>query len=197
MTILIEVFRNVPAGRGCLTLTKNVLDYISDKQGEFELRFISFPSELAKLRGITSAPSIMINRKVTSSGVLNSEEIGKLIEQAKPKSLGILLTKSPFESEDALLAMRIANDALALGDSVDVFLIGDGVWMAKHELKGEISDMLNKFMEKSGKLTISGPHLKAGGITHERIIKNSEVTDKPYDALVDLIMEKCDKVITF
>ena len=77
MTILIEVFRNVPAGKGCLTLTKNVLDYVAGKQGDFDIKFISFPSEVTKERGITRAPSIMINRKAISLGVISIEEIGR------------------------------------------------------------------------------------------------------------------------
>jgi sulfur relay protein TusB/DsrH len=197
MTILIEVFRNAPAGRGCLTLTKNVMDCICDKQGEFDIKFISISSELAKERGVSRAPSIMINRKVSAVGVLNHDEIEKLIEQAKPKTIGVLLSKSPFESEDAQLAFRVANDALDLGDSVDVFLMGDGVWTAKAELKGEIKAMFNKFINKNGKLIVSNPHLKAGGINRDSIEKTAEVLDKPYDILVDLIMTKWDKVVTF
>ena len=197
MAISIEVFRNIPIGRGCLMLTKNVLDYVSDKQGDFDIKFISFPSKVAKERGIASAPSIMINRKVITLGVASIEEIGRLIEQAKPITLGIILTKSPHESEDALLAMSVANDALGMGDSADIFLIGDGVWTAKNDLKGEIGDMVNKFVESGGRLVVSSPHLKAGGISQDRILKNTEFTGKTYDTLVDLIMTKWDKVITF
>ena len=50
MSLLIEVFRNTPAGRGCLALTKNVLDYVCDRQGDFDIRFISFPSKEAEER---------------------------------------------------------------------------------------------------------------------------------------------------
>ena len=195
MTILIEVFRNVPAGKGCLTLTKNVLDYVVDKQADFDIKFISISSEIAKERGITRAPSILINKKAFAMGLLSTEEIEKLIEQSTPSTLGILLSKSPFESEDANVALRIANEALALGDSVEMFLIGDGVWTAKNDLEGSIADKLNKFIEKKGRLMVSGPHLKAGGINREKIDKNVEVFDKPYDELVDLIMTKWDKVI--
>ena len=197
MVILIEVFRNVPAGSGCLTLTKNVLDYVCDKQGDFDIRFISYPSDTAEERGITRAPSLMINRKVTAMGVINGEEIEKLIEQAKPRKIGILLSKSPFESEDAMLALRIANEALDSGDSVDVFLIGDGVWTAKNNIKGEMKAIMNMFIEKKGIIMVSNPHLKAGGISGDRIEKNAEIIDKPYDTLVDLIMTKWDKVVTF
>ena len=197
MTILIEVFRNVPAGTGCLTLTKNVLDYLADKQGDFDIKFISYPSKVAQERGITRAPSIMINRKESAFGVISIEEIGRLIEQAKPRTLGIILTKSPYESQDASIAMSIANDALEMGDSVDIFLIGDGVWTAKTNLEGNMGDMINKFIENGGRLVVSSPHLKAGGINKERIIKNAEFTDKMYDKLTDLIMTKWEKVITF
>jgi sulfur relay protein TusB/DsrH len=152
---------------------------------------------VAKERGITRAPAIMINKKVSAAGVSSKEEIEKLIEQAKPKNMGILLSKSPFESEDAKLAFRIAIEALDLGDSVDVFLMGDGIWSAKTDLSGEIGTMLNKFIEKNGKLKVSAPHLKAGGLSQERIEKTVEIINKPYDTLVDMIMTKWDKVVTF
>jgi sulfur relay protein TusB/DsrH len=197
MVVLIEVFRNDFAGKGCLTLTKNVLDYVCDKQGDFDVRLITVSSDVAKERGITRAPAIMINKKVTAVGVSSKEEIEKLIEQAKPKKMGILLSKSPFESEDAKLAFHLAIEALDLGDSVDVFLIGDGVWSAKTDLSGEMGTMLNTFIGKNGKLMVSNPHLKAGGINQERIEKTAEILEKPYDILVDLIMTKWDKVITF
>jgi sulfur relay protein TusB/DsrH len=197
MAVLIEVFRNDFAGKGCLTLTKNVLDYVCDKQGDFDVRLLSVSSDVAKERGITRAPSIMINRKVTALGVSSIEEIERLIEQAKSKNMGILLSKSPFESEDAHLAFRLAIEALDLGDSVDVFLLGDGVWMAKTELTGEIKDMLNIFIEKEGKMIVSSPHLKAAGIGQDRIEKTAKILDKPYDVLVDLIMTEWDKVVTF
>ena len=197
MTVLIEVFRNEFAGKGCLTLTKNVLDYVCDRQGDFDVRLLSVSSDVAKERGITRAPAIMINKKITAVGVSSIDEIEKLIEQAKPKSIGILLSKSPFESEDAQLAFRLAIEALDLGDTVDVFLMGDGVWTAKTDLSGEVGTMLNKFIEENGKLMVSAPHLKAGGISSDGIEKTAEVLDKPYDVLVDLIMTKWDKVVTF
>lgn len=197
MTVLIEVFRNVPAGRDCLTLTKNVLDYVCDKQEDFDVRLLSVSSDVAKERGITRAPAIMINRKVSVVGVSSIEEIEKLIEQAKPRNMGILLSKSPFESEDAILAFQLAIKALDLGDSVDVFLIGDGVWTAKTDLSGEVGTLLSKFIKENGKLMVSHPHLKAGGISQDKIEKTAEVLDKPYDVLADLIMTKWDKVVTF
>jgi sulfur relay protein TusB/DsrH len=197
MAVLIEVFRNEFAGKDCLTLTKNVMDYVCDKQGDFDVRLVSISSDVAKERGITKAPSIMINKKVTAYGVSSMEEIEKLIEEAKPKNIGIILSKSPFESEDAHLAFQLALEALDLGDSVDVFLIGDGVWTAKTDLTGDLGTMLNRFIDKDGKLMVSAPHLKAGGMNQDRIEKAAEVLDKPYDVLADQIMTKWDKVITF
>jgi sulfur relay (sulfurtransferase) DsrF/TusC family protein len=195
LTVRIEVFRNVPAGRGCLSLTKNVMDYVCDKQGDFEIRFISFPSEEAKERGIERAPSIMVGGKAYSPGVPSVEDIERLVEEAKPRTIGIILTKSPFESEDATMAMSFAMPAMAIGDPVEVFLLGDGVWMAKANLKGEIGDMMSRFIE-GGKVYASGPHLDAHGIDHASIRKDIEVCRKPYDALTDLVMEGWDKVVS-
>ncbi len=195
MTILIEVFRNTPAGRGCLVLTKNVLDYVSDKQDDFDIRFISFPSKEAEERGIERAPSILVGGKAYAPGVLSIEEIEGLIEQARPTRIGIILTKSPFESEDATMALSFTLPAMKIGDPVDIFLLGDGVWLAKANLKGEIGDMMSRFVEQ-GKVYASGPHLEAAGIDPAGIRQDIEVCRKPYDALTDLVMERWDRVVS-
>ena len=195
MTILLEVFRNTPAGRGCLVLTKNVLDYVSDKQGDFEIRFISFPSKEAEERGIDRAPSILVGGKAYAPGVLSIEEIEGLIEEARPQSIGIILTKSPFESEDATMALSLALPAMGIGDPVDVFLLGDAVWLAKANLGGEIGDMMDRFVGQ-GKVYASGPHLEAAGIDHTGIRQDIEVCRKPYDMLTDLVMERWDRVVS-
>ncbi len=195
MALLIEVFRNTPAGRGCLALTKNVLDYVSDRQGDFQIRFISFPSKEAEERGIERAPSILVGGKAYAPGVPSVEELEGLIEQARPQRIGIILTKSPFESEDGTMALSIAMPAMRIGDPVDIFLLGDGVWLARANLGGEIGDMMTRFVEQ-GKVYASGPHLEAGGIDPAGIRQDIEVCRKPYDALTDLVMERWDRVIS-
>jgi len=195
MALLIEVFRNTPAGRGCLALTKNVLDYVSDRQGDFQIRFISFPSKEAEERGIERAPSILVGGKAYAPGVPSIEELEGLIEEARPQRIGIILTKSPFESEDGTMALSFALPAMKVGDPVDIFLLGDGVWMAKANLGGEIGDMMTRFVEQ-GKVYASGPHLEAGGIDPAGIRQEIEICRKPYDALTDLVMERWDRVIS-
>jgi len=193
--MLIEVFSNVPAGKGCLALTKNVLDYVADRPDDFEVRFISFPSDEAESRGIARAPSLLIGGKVYSPGVSSIEAIEALIEEARPRSIGIILTKSPFESEDARMALSFAMPAMKVGDPVDIFLIGDGVWLARTNLGGEIGKMMSRFLE-GGRVYASGPHLEAGGIDPASIRKDIEICRKPYDALTDLIMERWDRVVS-
>ncbi len=189
------MFRNTPAGRGCLVLTKNVLDYVSDKQGDFEIRFISFPSKEAEERGIDRAPSILVGGKAFAPGVLSIEEIEGLIEEARPQSIGMILTKAPFESEDATMALSLALPAMRIGDPVDVFLLGDAVWLAKANLGGEIGDMMDRFVGQ-GKVYASGPHLEAAGIDPAGIRQDIEVCRKPYDMLTDLVMERWDRVVS-
>ncbi len=193
--MLIEVFRNTPAGRGCLVLTKNVLDHVSDKQGDFEIRFISFPSKEAEEKGVDRAPSILVGGKVYAPGIMTIEEIEGLIEQARPRSIGMILTKSPFESEDATMALSLALPAMRIGDPIDVFLLGDAVWLAKANLGGEIGDMMSRFVGQ-GKVYASGPHLEAAGINPAGIRQDIEVCRKPYDTLTDLVMERWDRVVS-
>lgn len=145
METLLEIFRNIPPGKKCSTVTKNVLEIVSEMgcdydlvgktqeivNKDFEVKLISFPSKEAEERGITKAPAILINRKVKAEGVLTKEEIKNLIERAKINNIGIIITKAPYGNEDPENALNLAQNILQLGDKVNIFLISDGVWVAK------------------------------------------------------------------
>jgi len=93
------------------------------------------------------------------------------------------------------MALSFAMPAMKVGDPVDIFLIGDGVWLARTNLGGEIGKMMSRFLE-GGRVYASGPHLEAGGIDPASIRKDIEICRKPYDALTDLIMERWDRVVS-
>jgi sulfur relay (sulfurtransferase) complex TusBCD TusD component (DsrE family) len=168
----------------------------SEEKGEIEVRLLSISSDEAKEKGVDVAPSIMANGRALVEGVPTEEGIRELIEKAKPGSIGIVITKSAYGSGEVENALSIGSDALRMGDQVDLFLLGDGVWLVKRGSSGAVSELFNRFMEMGGKVYVSEPHLKAGGLSLSEATDNLEIAEDPYDTLVDLLMEKWNRAIT-
>jgi len=168
----------------------------SEEKGEIEVRLLSIGSEEAREKGVTAAPAILANNRALVEGVPTEEGIRELIEKAKPAKMGIVITKSAYGSGEVENALAIGNDALGLGDQVDLFLLGDGIWLVKRGSAGAVSELFTKFMERGGKVYVSEPHLRAGGLNLGGISDNLEIAMDPYDSLVDLLMEKWDRAIT-
>lgn len=139
----------------------------------------------------------MINRKFIVEGVPSKEDIQELIGRARPAKLGIILTKAPYGDEDAENALQMGLESLALGDEVDLFLLSDGVWVAKEGLGGLIGQRLTKFTGAGGEVYISSEHLKAGGLNPTGLSVEVEIAEDPFDRLVDLVMDEWDRVIVF
>jgi predicted peroxiredoxin len=205
----IEVFRNTPPGKACSSLTKNVfdvvygenIDYEINKKTDittkdFEVQLHPFPSRTAEERGIEGAPSICINRKLNAYGVISPEEIKGLIEKAKPIKIGIIITKTPNANEDVENSLAVGEEALKMGNQVELFLLSDGVWVGK---KGNAltEKRLKNLINDGCKITASRRHLKACGLNKEKLVEGIDISDDPYDELVDLVMEKWEKVIIF
>jgi sulfur relay (sulfurtransferase) complex TusBCD TusD component (DsrE family) len=112
-------------------------------------------------------------------------------------NVGIIITKTPHGSEDPENALKIGNEALALGKKLGIFLVSDGVWLGKAGEGDKVQELLLNIIAKGGKVTISGPHLKAYGMVKEKLINGIEVVEKPYGELVDLVMDEWDKVVVF
>ncbi|MFQ6050972.1 MAG: DsrH/TusB family sulfur metabolism protein [Candidatus Hydrothermarchaeota archaeon] len=195
--ILIEIFRNVPPGKRCQTLTKNIFEAIYDKKENITVKLLSFPSPEAEKRGIIKAPTSIFNGKAIE-GVLSPEEVIEIIDEIlgkKKNKIGIIITKPPFNNENIENALMLAVDLLKEENGAEIFLLSDGVWTAK---KGsQIEPLLKTFLEKGGEITASDPHLKANGLIKEMLMENIKITERPYDDLVDLIMEQWDRVLLF
>jgi sulfur relay (sulfurtransferase) DsrF/TusC family protein len=198
MKVLLEVFRNTPAGKNCLALSSNVAQVVaSNLDKDIEVRFLPLSSPEADERGVELAPALVVNRRRVVEGVPSPEEIAGLIESALPTNLGIILTKGPQGGEDAENALDVALKALEMDDRVGLFLLSDGVWAAKKGLPGAIAQKLEAFLRGGGQLTVSGEHLEAAGLGPERLVEGASIAPDPYDRLVDLVMEEWDKVIVF
>jgi sulfur relay (sulfurtransferase) DsrF/TusC family protein len=139
----------------------------------------------------------VINRKFIVEGVPSKEDIEELISRARPAKVGIILTKAPYGDEDAENALQIGLESLALGDEVGLFLLSDGIWVAKEGLGGLVGQRLTEFKGAGGKAYVSGEHLIAGGLDPTGLSVEAEIVEDPFDRLVDLVMDEWEKVIVF
>ncbi|MBC7110111.1 MAG: DsrE family protein [Archaeoglobi archaeon] len=106
--------------------------------------------------------------------------------------LGIILVKSPFGSRKVETVLQTATLALEKGNSVDLFMISDGVWLSKVPDEG-IKELLRKIGEK-GRIYVCGASAQARGLKKEELI-DFIVSEDSYGDIVDLVMEEWDKVV--
>lgn len=104
--------------------------------------------------------------------------------------LGFILTRSPHASDADSISLKAALAALDKGDSVSIFLLGDSVWLASKP-----NVVVENFIKRGGKLIASGEHIRANGLSQGRLASGAEIADETYETLVDLVMEKFDRVV--
>jgi len=175
------------------------VDVVSEQLGnDFEVKFLPvYGCKEADELGIDVAPAIAVNRRIIKEGVPTKEEILDLIERARPIKLGIVLTKAPVGSEDAENALDAGRQALTAGDGASLFLLSDGVWLAKRGKMNRVEDKLAGFIRLGGEVVVSGEHLKAAGQGSDRLVEQAIVAEDGLGHLVDLAMDDWDKVIVF
>jgi len=96
--------------------------------------------------------------------------------------LTIIINEGPYGNERSWNALRLAltSKAASIRLEVNIFLIGDGVSVAK---KGQnspsgyynLEKMINDFLAKGGNVQACGTCLKARELNQESIIKGVEV----------------------
>ncbi|MBI4494344.1 MAG: DsrE family protein [Chloroflexi bacterium] len=175
------------------------MDVVAEQLGhDFEVKFLPvYACKESQELGVEVAPALAVNRKVIKEGVPSKEEILELVAQARPIRLGIVLTKAPAGSEDAENALEAGRQALLAGDTASLFLLSDGVWLAKRGQAGAVAEMLAEFLHLGGEVVACGEHLRAVGLGPDRLIERAAVAEDGLGRLVDLVMDEWDKVITF
>jgi len=113
-----------------------------------------------------------------------------------PIDLGFLITKAPLESGLVTSALTIALESMNQGRRIGLFLMSDGVWLAKKGQKNQAAETFQKLLLDGASVMASGDHLKAAGINENDIVKGVAVTTKPYKDLVIQVMEHWRKVVT-
>ncbi len=159
-----------------------------------EVRFLPLYSPEAEALGAELAPALVVNRRKLVEGVPSVDEIKEALEKARPIRLGIILTKAPLGSEDAENALAAGMAALDAGDQASLFLLSDGVWAAR---KLAMAWSLPCFMDKGGKVFVSGEHMKAAGLAEDKLVEQAQVANDAFDQLVDLVMDQWDRVMVF
>jgi uncharacterized protein involved in oxidation of intracellular sulfur len=104
--------------------------------------------------------------------------------------LTIILTTS--NSETNWNAFRVANLALSKGDTVSVFLLGEGVEYGKYNSdQFDITQQVQKFLESNGQIVACG--------TCMAIRKQKDSQKCPAGGIEDLynLITDSDKILTF
>ncbi|HUS99048.1 MAG TPA: DsrE family protein [Candidatus Thermoplasmatota archaeon] len=110
--------------------------------------------------------------------------------------LGFIITKAPLESSLGEGFLSLAHHAINNGKTVGFFLISDGVWFVKKNQKNTAINKLKNLIEKGAIITVSKDNLDAAGIETTDILEGITISEKPYQDLVALVMEKWRRVMT-
>ena len=114
------------------------------------------------------------------------------------KNVTILLSRGPYSSEYADMALKFANHALDKGYDVNMFLYQDGVWV-QHANQGpkifpNIGRLLEEAISKGMQIKACERCSKARGVNDDNIMECCNITGL-YD-FVDWVAH-ADKTITF
>ena len=104
----------------------------------------------------------------------------------------LIIILSTNQAETNWNAFRLANLALSKGDTVSVFLLGEGVEYGKHSSdQFDITQQVQKFLESNGQIVACG--------TCMAIRKQKSSQECPAGGIEDLynLMADYDKVLTF
>ena len=110
--------------------------------------------------------------------------------------IGFILTKAPLESSVIKKLLGLALDALNKNKKIGFFLLSDGIFLIKKNQKNEVYLLFKEILSKNAEIIVSRDHIESAGIMHDQICCELSISDKPYDDLIDFVMEKYEKVIT-
>jgi sulfur relay (sulfurtransferase) complex TusBCD TusD component (DsrE family) len=110
--------------------------------------------------------------------------------------LGFVITKAPYESFLASNMLELAEKSLKDGKSIGIFLISDGIWLAKKNITRKPGKLLQSIIKRGAIVTVSKDNLESAGIDQSELFRDIIISDKPYIDLVTQVMEKWKRVIT-
>ena len=110
----------------------------------------------------------------------------------------VIITEAPYGMERAYSALRSALTALLEGIEVNIFLLENGVYVAKKEQNpSEVPnylELLKNAIELGAVVKVCGPCCKARGLKEEELIEGAKLA-----TMHDLIafVKESDNVVTF
>ena len=114
----------------------------------------------------------------------------------KQIDIGYIIPKAPLESGNVSNIISFAEDAIKKRKKVEIFLISDGIWLAKSGQKNNVAKRFEDLIELGMVVIVSKDHLDAAGIKKNELMNGIKVTEDLYTSLVDRVMEKWEKVLT-
>ena len=109
--------------------------------------------------------------------------------------LGIIITKTPLETNLVNRFLQIAKDTIENNKTVGLFLISDGIWLVKKNQNNNSFELLKNLIDKNVEVIVSKDHLLSSGLSEDEIVENVKISEKPYSDLVDNVMENYERVI--
>ena len=109
--------------------------------------------------------------------------------------IGYVITKSPYASGSVKPALELAVRMQKKGHTVNIFLISDGIWLAKKNQQGPVIQTFKKLMDKGANIMASSDHLTGAGLNDNEVYDKIRIEHKPYQVLVENVMEHWDRVI--
>jgi len=110
----------------------------------------------------------------------------------------VIISQAPYGRERAYTALRFALTALVEGEDVKIFLIEDGVYLAKRdqdpdEVPNHL-ELLKQCIEQGAEVKACGPCSKARGLSEDDFIDGVEIA-----TMHDLVswVKESDNVIFF
>jgi tRNA 2-thiouridine synthesizing protein D len=110
----------------------------------------------------------------------------------------VIISQAPYGRERAYTALRFALTALVEGEDVKIFLIEDGVYLAKRdqdpdEVPNHL-ELLKQCIEQGAEVKACGPCSKARGLSEDDFIDGVEIA-----TMHDLVswVRESDNVIFF
>lgn len=110
--------------------------------------------------------------------------------------IGFILTKAPLETSVVKKLLEMSIESLNKNNKIGFFLISDGVFLIKSNQKNETSSLFKDISSKKVEIIVSKDHLESAGIPSSDICCKVSISEKPYDDLVDFVMEKYERIVT-
>jgi len=111
------------------------------------------------------------------------------------RTYGFLITALATSAKDPGQILRSAIKKREEGAKVDIFLMGDGVYLIKKGHTGPAPEALAKAHELGCNILVSIDHLKAAGIPEDELPAGAKAVKSPCKEIAWKTMEEWDRTI--